>query len=97
MFLDDRKKALEDKFFHDEEQHFLENARHIKAIGIWIAEKLELDDKAEIAYVQQIISLTLDDSSGETTLQKIENDLHTASLSLTEEEKKKIISELKKQ
>ena len=43
---DDRQKAFETKFAHDEEMRFRILARRGKLIGLWAAEKLGKDGQA---------------------------------------------------
>ena len=48
--MDDREKAFENKFAHDEELKFRAMARRNKMLGLWAAEKLGKTGEAAEAY-----------------------------------------------
>lgn len=52
---DDREKAFEAKFAHDDEMRFRILARRGKLIGLWAAEKLGKDGEAAEAHAKQVL------------------------------------------
>ena len=52
---DDRQKAFETKFAHDEEMRFRILARRGKLIGLWAAEKLGKDGQAADDYAKSVL------------------------------------------
>lgn len=69
--LDDRKKAQEDKYAHDEELRFKMRARGAKLFGQWVAEKIGI---APDAYASELVGLTTSGKSSEDLVKKASAD-----------------------
>jgi hypothetical protein len=52
---DDRERAAEAKFAHDEEFQFRANARRNKLLGLWAAELLGRKGEAAQAYALEVV------------------------------------------
>jgi hypothetical protein len=59
---DDREKAFEDKYKHDQELWFRVEVRRNKLLGLWAAELLSKND-AE-AYAKEVVSAEFEDTRG---------------------------------
>lgn len=59
--LDDRKKAFESKYALDQELMFRIEARAVKLFGLWIAEKLGMDDAAAKDFAGGLVATNLDE------------------------------------
>ena len=62
---DDREKAYEKKFAHDEELKFKATARRNKLMGRWAAEKMGLDAEAAEAYAKDVVLADLEEPGEE--------------------------------
>lgn len=72
---DDRKKAAEAKFKHDQEFQFKVVARRNKLLGLWAAEKMGLADDAAQAYAKEVVIADFDEPGDEDVLRKVLADL----------------------
>lgn len=81
---DDREKAAEGKFAHDEQAHFKALARRDKLVGLWAAEHLGLKGAAAEAYAKSIILADLEEPGDEDVVRKLVADFAAKKLALTE-------------
>jgi hypothetical protein len=72
---DDREKAFENKFAHDENLLFLCRARRNKLMGRWAASELALTGQAADDYVASVCKAGLAKSGDTAVLHKISVDL----------------------
>lgn len=72
---DDRQKAFEAKFAHDEETRFRILARRGKLIGLWAAEKLGKDGAAAEDYAKSVLLSDLEVPGDEDIIAKLAADL----------------------
>lgn len=70
----DRQKAYETKFAHDEELKFKSTARRNKLLGRWAAEKMGLSDEATEAYAKDVVIADLQEPGEEDVFRKIRGD-----------------------
>ena len=73
--LNDREKAFENKFAHDEELKFKAHARRNKLIGLWAAEKLGKTGEAAEAYAKEVILADFEEAGDEDVFRKLRGDL----------------------
>lgn len=73
--LNDREKAFENKFAHDEELNFKAQARRNKLIGLWAAEKLGKTGEAAEAYAKEVILADFEEAGDEDVFRKLRGDL----------------------
>jgi hypothetical protein len=79
MQLNERERALEDKFAHDEELHFKVRAKRNKLTGIWAAEKLGKTGEDADLYAAGLVAGLL----GKDELrQRITNDFSKADINI---------------
>lgn len=72
---DDRQKAFETKFAHDEELRFRILARRGKLIGLWAAEKLGKDGADAEAYAKSVLLSDLEIPGDDDIIAKLHGDL----------------------
>jgi hypothetical protein len=91
MQMNDRERALEDKFAHDEELHFKVRAKRNKLAGLWAAEKLGKASAEASSYADSIVS---DMPSKDQLKQKLIADFAAANISISAAEVDAKIDEL---
>ncbi len=79
---DDREKAFEDKYKHDQELQFRVEVRRNKLLGLWAAELLGKDD-AE-AYAKEVISADFAEPGDADLVRKILGDLQDGGVEMSE-------------
>jgi hypothetical protein len=72
---DERERAFEAAFVHDQEMRFRVLARRNKALARWVAERLGRTGEAAQAYIDDIVMFWLDHSSDEAMAEHVETDL----------------------
>jgi hypothetical protein len=71
---DDRGKAYEKKFAHDEELKFKASARRNKLLGVWAAEKMGLTGDDVDNYAKDVVLADLEEPGDEDVFRKIRGD-----------------------
>lgn len=82
--IDDRKRALENKFAHDQELKFKAEGRRNRLFGTWAGERLGKTDIP--AYVSDIIDIGISKDGEENVFAKVRTDFDTAGITATDEE-----------
>jgi hypothetical protein len=72
---DDREKAFETKFAHDEEMKFRVNARRMKLLGLWAAELLGKTGDDASAYAIEVVKADFEEPGHEDVVRKVAADL----------------------
>jgi hypothetical protein len=72
---DDRQRAAEAKFAHDEEFQFRANARRNKLLGLWAAELLGHKGEAAQAYALEVVKSDFEEAGHEDVVRKVVVDL----------------------
>ncbi len=72
---DDRKKAFEEKFAHDEELRFKAQARRNRLLGLWVAGLLGLSGEEAEAYAREVVMADLEEPGDEDVFRKVRADL----------------------
>ncbi len=88
---DDREKAFEDKYKHDQELQFRVEVRRNKLLGLWAAELLGKDD-AE-AYAKEVVSADFEELGGADLVRKILGDLQDGGIEMSEHRLRKKMEE----
>ncbi len=81
---DDREKAFENKFKHDEELKFKINARAIRLFGFWAAAQLGLTGNDIDAYAEAILETDFNSPGIKDVLLKVQKDLADKGIDMTE-------------
>ena len=81
---DDRKKAQEGKFAHDQETAFKAAARRNKLLGLWAAGKMGLSGEAAETYAKSVVMSDLEEKGDEDVFRKVKADLDARNAGLSE-------------
>ena len=81
---DDREKAFEAKYSHDEEQDFKIRARRNHLLGAWVAERLGLSGDAATAYARECAEADFKEPGEHDVLEKVQKDLAAKGVELSE-------------
>ena len=83
---DEREKAFEGKFAHDQEVQFAARARRNKLIGLWAAAKLGLSGAAAETYAKEVVAADLQHSGDGDVIAKLKADLAAQKISVSQSE-----------
>ncbi|MDC0737140.1 DUF1476 domain-containing protein [Cognatishimia sp. SS12] len=72
---DDREKAFEAKFAHDEEMRFKAEVRANKLLGEWAAAELGLSGQEAVDYVKTVINSDFEEAGDEDVIRKVTADM----------------------
>lgn len=82
----DREKAFEAKFAHDEEMRFKVEARRDKLLGLWLAEKFGKSGEAAEDYAKEVVIADLKEAGDADVIAKVMADINEAGLDISENE-----------
>lgn len=71
--IEERGKSFEKKFAHDAEMQFKAAARRNKLLGLWLADKLGIEDKD--AYARSVVVADLAEDGEEDVVRKVMGDV----------------------
>ncbi len=72
---DDRERAFEAKFAHDQEMQFKAVARRNKLLGLWAADLLGKSGAAAEDYAMEVIRADFEEAGHEDVFRKVSHDL----------------------
>ncbi len=72
---DDRTKAFENKYAHDEEMLFKAVARRNKLVGLWAAELMGKSDTEAVEYAKEVVLADFEEAGHEDVVRKVAADL----------------------
>ena len=72
---DDREKAFENKFAHDEEMKFKAEARANKLLGLWAADLNGVSGVEAENYAKEVIVADFEEAGDEDVIRKVAGDL----------------------
>ncbi len=81
---DDRERAFEAKFAHDEEIQFRIIARRNRLLGEWAAAKMGLDAAETDAYAKAVVQADFEEAGDEDVIRKLVGDLTSAGVDIDE-------------
>ncbi len=81
---EDRKKAAEAKFRHDQEFQFKAVARRNKLLGLWAAGQMGIEGADAEAYAKQVVVADFDEPGDDDVLRKVLGDLQEKGLDIDE-------------
>lgn len=81
---EDREKAFENKYKHDEALRFKVMARRNKLLGLWAAEKLGLTGSDAESYAKDVVAADFDKPGDEDVLQKVSEDLKAKGVAVSD-------------
>ncbi|MCY3829743.1 MAG: DUF1476 domain-containing protein [Rhodospirillaceae bacterium] len=71
---DDREKAFEKKFEHDEQLRFRAEMRRNKLLGLWAAGLMGMSGAEAEAYAKQVVEADLEEPGPEDVIRKVRAD-----------------------
>ena len=80
----DRERAAESKFAHDEEMHFRIHARRNRLVGMWAAERMGLSAVEAEAYAKSVVQADFEEAGDEDVIRKLLGDLTSAGVEISE-------------
>lgn len=81
---DDRERAFEAKFAHDEEMRFRVLARRNKLLGYWAAGLMNLSPVEAEAYAKDVVRADFEEAGDEDVIRKLLGDLTGAGVETDE-------------
>jgi hypothetical protein len=81
---DDRERAFEAKFAHDQEMQFKIVARRNRLLGLWAAKQMGLSDVEADTYASEVIRAEFEDAGDEEVVKKLLGDLTSAGVECDE-------------
>lgn len=94
---DEREKAFEKKFAHDEELRFKAMARRNKLLGQWAAGHLGLSGDEATAYAKSVVLADFEEAGDDDVFRKVQGDLIAAEKAVSDEEIRQKMSQLLEQ
>ncbi len=80
----DRERAEEAKFAHDEEMHFRITARRNRLLGAWAADLMKLSSVEAESYAKAVVQADFEEAGDEDVIRKPLGDLISAGLDTSE-------------
>ncbi len=90
---DERERAYEKKFAHDEELKFKATARRNKLLGLWAAEKSGLSEAEAETYANDVVIADLEEPGEEDVFRKIRNDFDARSVEQSDHQIRRAMDE----
>jgi len=90
----EREKAFEDKYKHDQELQFKVDARRNKLLGLWVAEKIGLSGADADAYAREVVMADMEEPGDDDVKRKVLADLVGKSAEISEHQLEKKMQEL---
>ena len=83
---DDRQRAFESKFAHDEEMKFRLAARRNRLLGEWAAAKMGLSEEETSSYAKDVVRADFEEAGDEDVIRKVLGDLTAAGIEISDAE-----------
>jgi hypothetical protein len=90
----EREKAFENKYKHDQDLQFKVEARRNKLLGLWAAELLGISGADAEAYAKEVIASDFDEPGDEDVLQKVLADFESKAVDMSAHRLRKKMDEL---
>ena len=94
---DDREKAFEKKFEHDEQLRFRVEMRRNKLLGLWAADLLGLTGADAEAYAKQVVEADLEEPGPEDVIRKVKADFEANSVEKSDHQIRRQLEECEKE
>ena len=83
---EDRERAFETKFAHDEEMKFRMLARRNRLLGEWAARRMGLSEEETVSYAKDVVRADFEEAGDEDVIRKVLGDLTGAGVDVTDAE-----------
>lgn len=90
---DDRERAFENMFAHDQEMQFRIQARRNRLLGEWAAAKMGLTPEETDAYAKAVVQADFEEAGDEDVIRKLLGDLTAAGIDVDEAEVRRALDE----
>lgn len=91
--MDDREKAFENKFAHDETVRFKTEMRRNKLLALWAAELMGLAEEAANAYVMEVVKSDLEEVGAEDVYRKLMGDFQAKGIDVSDHKLRTMMDE----
>lgn len=81
---DEREKAFENKYAHEEKLDFAVEARCSKLFGLWVAEQIGLEGADANTYSMEVVEANLEEPGFEDVIRKVEADLNEKQVEISD-------------
>ena len=81
---DDRERAFETKFAHDEEMKFRITARRNRLLGEWAARQMGLSEAESESYAKDVVRADFEEAGDNDVIRKVLGDLTAAGVDCDE-------------
>ena len=81
---DDRQRAFESKFAHDEEMKFKITARRNRLLGEWAARQMGLSEEETASYAKDVVRSDFEEAGDHDVVRKVLGDLTAAGIECDE-------------
>jgi hypothetical protein len=88
---DDRERAFESKFAHDEEMRFRITARRNRLLGEWAARQMGLSEVETESYAKDVVRSDFEEAGEHDVIRKVLGDLTSAGVDCDEERVREIL------
>ena len=94
---DDREKAFEKKFEHDQQLQFRTEMRRNKLVGLWAAELMGLTGADAEAYAKQVVEADFEEPGPEDVIRKIKGDFEARSVDKSDHQIRRQLEDCEKE
>jgi hypothetical protein len=91
---DNREKAFESKYAHDQELQFKVMARRNKLLGLWVAGELGLTGDAAAQYAIDVVKSDFEEAGDHDVFRKVKADLDAKQVDVSEHRIRKEMEDL---
>lgn len=81
---DDRERAFESKFAHDQEMEFRITARRNRLLGNWAASLMKLTPEETDSYAKGVVQADFEEAGDEDVIRKLLGDITSAGVEIDE-------------
>jgi hypothetical protein len=89
--VDDRERAFESKFAHDEEMRFRITARRNRLLGEWAARQMGLSEVETESYAKDVVRSDFEEAGEHDVIRKVLGDLTSAGVDCDEERVREVL------
>ena len=93
----DREKAFEDKYKHDQELQFRVEVRRNKLLGLKVAELIDLKGDAADAYAKEVVASDFEEAGDEDVFRKVFAALQAKNVDFSEHRLRKLMEDLREE
>lgn len=91
---DNREKAFESKYAHDQELAFKVMARRNKLLGLWAAGEMGLSGDVAAEYAKDVVKSDFQEAGDDDVFRKVKADLDAKQLAITDHRLRKEMDDL---